>query len=1438
MEFRILGPLEVVHDGESFALGAAQQRALLAVLLLHRSEAVSIERVIDELWGERPPATAAKTVQVYVSQLRKALGAELILTQGRGYRLAVEADQVDVGQFELLSAEGRRALAHGDPSHASDRLRAALALWRGEPLADFAYEPFAQSAIPRLQEARLAAIEDRIEADLALGGDGALIGELESLIAENPLQERLRGQLMLALYRAGRQADALAVYRQTSELLREELGLEPNPRLQELERSILEHDVSLDGLSRVGGNGAGQVEPCPFKGLASFDRADAEFFCGRERLVLDLLARSVESPLVGIIGSSGIGKSSLLRAGLLPALTAGSLPGSGGWRQVMLRPGAHPQSELERALDGKRLGEALGQLSSGQRLVVAVDQLEELFTLCEQEGERAGFLEQLAAAADDPERRALVVASLRADFYGRFASYTRFAGLLSRSHALVGPMDRNELARAIEQPAARAGLELEPGLAYALISDVAGEPGGLPLLSTTLLELWRARAGRVLRYDSYRTSGGVRRAVARLAEDAYTQLGDSERQIARSVMLRLASGEDGMQTRRRVALGELEHIEGAGPVLAQLADARLLTVSDGEVELSHEALLREWPRYRAWLEEDRIGRRAHAHLTAAARDWDERGKDTADLYRGARLATALEWRGGREQELGETERAFLDASRAAAGRAQRRLRMMLAAVACLLAVAVAGGAVALDQRSGARNEARVAEAQRLGVQALTEPRLDRSLLLARQGVALDQSLATRGYLFEALLRSPAAIRVMAGTGRPLTALDLSPDGRTLAAGDGSGNVMFFDVATRRRIAAPSRALRAISAVRFSPDGKLVALVEADSVDLVDARTRQSKARLLAAPPDPSADVENPWVIGAIAFSPNSRTLAAGVVHNHTQSPSAGIVRWDVRTGRRLEPPRQISSTPDTTLVGLIAGSAQVVTSSARADVTVIRDAATLRPLRRLRGGDTRAALSPDGRLVALGAVDGSVRLLDLHTGVLRTAAERHDGMVTDLRFTPDGRRLLTAGADGRLIEWNVADGQRIGTFTGHAGSVSQIAIALDGRTAYTGGEDGTVIAWDLTGDRRLDRPFTAPTRSATVFLVSGNGPTSAEPTGAAVPAPTGTTLPVAGFAVAPTPDGRAFAVPDDAGYVDLFDSRTLAQTGRVPVSPGRQVAAVALSPHGRTVAATDEDGHLRFGDLRHLQRLGPPQAASDEAVWSLAFSADGRWLASAGDGTYSHPQLQVWDVRSRRVAYSTLPSPRTAAATDVTFSPDGTKLAAAVIDPEGTTAIELFSVPQLTQLKTLPADAGTSLRFSPDGRLLAFGDVQGRVWLYDTHTWTPRRNPLVAHTGAVDTVSFSPDGRTLATTSDDGTTRLWDVPSGRPIGTALPGTSRHYVAAAFVDGGTHLVTLADDGRGSLWDIQPESWARRACEVADRTLTRAEWSDALPERTYAPACAPR
>ncbi len=250
MDFRILGPLEVTQDGRSLALGGAQQRALLAVLLIHRGEVLSTDRLIDELWGEQAPSSAIKIVQGYISQLRKALGDDVILTRGHGYLLAVNSESVDVGRFETLVAGGHSALAAGDAASADRRLGEALALWRGEPLADFAYERFAQGEIARLGQARLAALEDRIDARLALGEHARLVGELEALVREHPSRERLVGQLMVALYRSGRQADALESYRVARRRLVDELGLEPGRELQELERAILAQDPALDSPAR------------------------------------------------------------------------------------------------------------------------------------------------------------------------------------------------------------------------------------------------------------------------------------------------------------------------------------------------------------------------------------------------------------------------------------------------------------------------------------------------------------------------------------------------------------------------------------------------------------------------------------------------------------------------------------------------------------------------------------------------------------------------------------------------------------------------------------------------------------------------------------------------------------------------------------------------------------------------------------------------------------------------------------------------------------------------------------------------------------------------------------------------------------------------------------------------------------------------------------
>ena len=560
VQFRILGPVTAYRDGESLALGGERQRALLAALLVHANETVSTERLVEQLFGRSGSRSSTNAIQVAVSRLRRALGdgagaGAMLHTRRGGYSLELEPGQLDAAMFESLLEQGRDLLAQGDPGEASARLREALGLWRGPPLVDLAAVEGMQAEIRRLEELRLLAEMERIDAELTLGHAAEVVVDLERLIAQAPLQERLRAQQMLALYRSGRQAEALAAYREACALLRDELGLTPSADLRELERMIFHQHVGLD--AGHAHEASAQAVVCPFKGLAAFESSDAEFFCGRDRIVSELIARLAEWPLVGILGPSGIGKSSLMRAGVLPALRAGALPGSAGWRQVLLRPGTDPVRELDRALGGET--ERPGR---GLRTVLAVDQLEDLFTVCDDDSLRREFLERLVALAGDHERRTLVLCTLRADFYGRLSVYPRFGELLSRSHALVGPMDRAELRDAIERPAARAGLEVEDGLVEVLSAEVADEPGSLPLLSTTLLELWQARDGRVLRLQDYRATGGVRSGVARIAESAYTRLSDDERRVARDVLLRLADVGEGSPERRLVSLSEVNAIGG------------------------------------------------------------------------------------------------------------------------------------------------------------------------------------------------------------------------------------------------------------------------------------------------------------------------------------------------------------------------------------------------------------------------------------------------------------------------------------------------------------------------------------------------------------------------------------------------------------------------------------------------------------------------------------------------------------------------------------------------------------------------------------------------------------------------------------------------------------------------------------------------------------
>ena len=1625
MQIRVLGPVEANADGRSLPLGGAKQRAVLAMLGLEANRTVSADHLIEGLWGDEAPVSAAKMVQNYVWRLRTVLGegagAE-ILTRGRGYELRIEPESVDAGRFQQLLGEASRA-AHGGAN--ADAAREALALWRGPALSDIADEPFAAPLIRRLEEQRLEAAELAIEADLAAGRHLEVTSEIDALVAEHPLRERLHAQRMLALYRCGRQAEALEAYREARRTLVEEIGVEPGPELRRLHDAILRQDASLEvdtavpelprelgtvsssplagrerelawlrahwQRARLGDGGlvtllgtagmgktrlvaelageahgegatvlyaAGSGAPeaalaaiararqarrptllvlddadrtpgdvraallrltaelrshaslavvtggelanlrptasvtlpplgadavhriallyapgetatdvpvdslleassgvprrvhelaaewaqreaarrvdavadraaagrtqaralqaelagsvaalqsahqraeslaaadddrpvvCPFKGLATFDVEDAPYFFGREQLVAELIARFVGAQLLAIVGPSGSGKSSALRAGLLPALAAGVLPASDGWRQVLIRPGERSLRELRRAMSA---------VEHDRRVVLAIDQFEEIFTACRDERERDAFVAAVVQAAEDPGGQSVVVLAVRADFYSRCAAYPELARLLGANHVLVGPMSRDELRRAITQPAEQVGLRVEPELEDAVVADVEGQPGALPLLSTALLELWGRRRGRRLELADYNRTGGVHGAVARLAEDALGRLQPEEQHVARKLLLRLADeGENGETVRRRVPLAELEahRSESVARVLDVLTDRRLLTVSAGAVEVAHEALLREWPRLRGWLEQDAEGRRLHRHLTLAARDWTEGGRDRSELYRGARLASALEWRTEHDPELNLAERQFLDASRAAGERARRRAHFALAGVVALLVIATIAAVFALDGRGRARAEARAAEAQRLGAQALNEQTLDRSLLLARQGVALDDTPTTRDNLLAALRRSPAAIGVMRGDGDGLNAVALHPDGRTVAVGDYRGTVVFLDARTQRRLGKPheSGPVSEISALSFSADGTRLASAGSTAyggfVDLFDGQTRRHIARL---------DAGDPLYEGieSVSFSPDSRVVAAhaGSLHGDAYR-SSRLLRWDARTGRRLGDMRVIPGRASV-LLGSISPRSRLVTSSVRDHATVIRDAGTMRAVREFPVAGPVAALSPARRVIAFGSRDGSVRLLDLRTGEHVTADGRHEGPVTAIRFSPDGRRLVTAGRDERLIVWDTIQRAAVEALEARGrGLVANLAISPDGNTAYSVGRDGTALAWDLDGARRLERPLRATGRSL---------------------APRSLTV---------AANGSSLAMINAHGSVDLFDGRTLRSSGRIRIG-GRRPGAAALAPDGRTLAATTADGWLGFWDVRTRRPLTALEPAHADGASALSFSADGRWLASGAGDNF----VRLWDARRGTSVESLVRN-----LADLSLSNDGMVLAATLFEENFNGGLELYSVPDLKLIKTVRAPVGTVGRFSDDGRSLIYGDRAGRVWTFDTRTWRPRGRPLLAHVPLL-TADLSPDGRLLATTSIDGTAQLWDVTSGRPIGGPLTAGSGDVVGTGFTRGARELAVMHERG-GYVWDVRPSAWERHACAVAGRTLSRAEWEDALPQREYAPAC---
>ncbi len=715
-------------------LGSPKQRSVLALLLINANTVVSVDRILDEIWGEEA-VDRKSALQVYISRLRSALEPErkrgdssILETREPGYLLHVDAESFDVARFEQLVGTAREAVS-ADPASAVESFTEASALWTGDAYADFTFENFAQDERARLDEMWLSATEDRIDAELAIGRSGQLVSELETLRREHPLRSRFVGQLMLALYRSGRAPESLRTIGRYRRLLAEELGLEPAPELLHLEEQILLHDSSIQLRDRVDLPDVDRPRdaPNPYKGLQPFGSDDAVRFYGRDALVAEMVRNlSLDKPLTSIIGASGSGKSSAVRAGLLPALAKGVIEGSESWLIATMMPGSHPFAELEAALlrttinGPDSLSEQLSSEGSGllraalcvlpserSRLVLVIDQLEELFTLSEPNVRRR-FLDNLVDAIDDPHHRITVITTLRADFYGAALEHPEFGARLGEGIINVTALTPGELEDAAVEPARELGVALEPTLVTQLISDVGTEAGALPLFQFALTELYDRRASDTLTSTDYAEMGGLAGALRHRVGDLYESFDSDEQAAARQLFLRLVTvGELDQRSRRRVPAREIASL-GVDTVVMQrviqrMGERRLLSFDADQltgaptVEVAHESLLMRWPRLESWVEESREDLRKHASLRVAMREWQLAGRHPEYLMPAARWREFVAWTETSNIDLNDAERGYLEASerrmaeedarRQDDERARRRLVGLVGALAASLGLA-------------------------------------------------------------------------------------------------------------------------------------------------------------------------------------------------------------------------------------------------------------------------------------------------------------------------------------------------------------------------------------------------------------------------------------------------------------------------------------------------------------------------------------------------------------------------------------------------------------------------------------------------------------------------------------------------------------------------------------------------------------------------------
>jgi WD40 repeat protein len=1225
----------------------------------------------------------------------------------------------------------------------------------------------------------------------------------------------------------------------------------------------------------------------PFKGLEYFDEDDAELFFGREMLTARLVERLSDTRFLSvIIGASGSGKSSLVRAGLIPALKRGATlvngieppEGSQDWQVHVITPSAHPLEALASGLtrtsesvtatatlldDLARDPRSLSLFLSrqGGYFFLLVDQFEELFTLCHDEFEREAFIDNLLTAltptpfplGEGPRRagegQISLIITLRADFYAHLAQYPELRDLVAKQQEYIGPMTTEELRRAIEEPARRGHWEFEAGLVDLILRDVGDEPGALPLLSHALLETWKRRAGHTLTLKGYSDAGGVHGAIAHTAESVYQNLLPQEQTIARNIFVRLTElGEGTEDTRRRASFRELastaNDAEQVRHVLNILAEARLVTLSEATAEVAHEALIREWPTLREWLNEDREGLRLHRHITETAYDWELLGHDPGALYRGAHLAQANEWFASNPQALNAQERLFLEESNLQARREEQERE---------------------EQRERELAAAKeLAESQR---QSASRLRIRNRIITSVGSIALILALLAGTFGVQSSRNAiNAQNNAIAAQNNALTA----QAAKNLALDEQAKTEVERLRAENEKALATSRELALAANSNLDVDPELSILLSLQALDVAHTSEAESALHSAVQATRIHVTLQPEGEVWRVEYSPDGKRLAT----TSGGGEEAVIKIWDVVTGEEL----LSFNVPDAGDLKFNSEGTRLAVVSA--ETAGIWDASTGEHLLTLSGHSgwiQTLALSPDETLLATASEDHTAKVWDLANGQEFLTLSGHNDIVSGVEFSPDGIHVATTGWDWTTKVWDLTSGKEVLTLPG---MMLGNPYSLDGKQIGTTVRDEHVTIWDVTTAQELfslsvplgdsGQTFNA---DQTKVIRSGNdgsfmlwdvrtdqevlsfpahltiiGDVALHPDGIHIatasadgtakiwdisPQGSGEWLTLSGVTgpkpkVAYSPDGTRIAAPGPENAAIIWD----AETGKQLVTMRGHtdtIHGIAFSPDGSRLATSSADLTVRVWDvgtgkeLFKMTEMGHGDGvigATFSGIMAVVFSPDGEQLASAGaDGT-----TILWEAATGNPV-QILTNLRTSTNvgvgfTNLAFSPDGTRLAT------GTENLASEEVATIWDLATgervldfvMPTRVW-GLAFSPDGEKLVLAATGGSLKMWSAVTGEDLFS-FSGHTATVGDIAFSPDGSQLASVSSDVTAKLWDASNGKELMT-LGGHTNRVSGVAFSPDGARLATASNDGTARVYLLDLDELIAVAKSRLTRWLTTKE-----------------